>query len=225
MIHFLHTLLRIFPSKYNKSINKSDASISKDSTICSRVSILKYSTIIKCYIDSFSYVGSGALLCSSYVKKFASIADNVSVLWGNHPINEFISTSPYFYLKNVLGNESPFKSFHYDESKYIYENEGHRYTTVIGNDVWIGRNAIIMGGVTIGDGAIVGAGAVVTKDVPPYAIVAGVPAKIIKYRFSKEVIEGLLQIKWWDWSEDLIQERKQLFNDIEGFVTRFLPKK
>lgn len=89
---------------------------------------------------------------------------------------------------------------------------------IIGNDVWIGANAIILQGVTIGDGAIIAAGAVVTKDVPPYAIVGGVPAKVIKYRFSDEVILKLLQIKWWDKPEEWIIQKLEKFTDVSGFV-------
>lgn len=81
----------------------------------------------------------------------------------------------------------------------------------IGNDVWIGSRALIMGGVTIGNGAVVGAGAVVTKDVPPYAIVGGVPTKIIRYRFSPDVIERLLDLNWWNMSDDLLKEHIMLF--------------
>lgn len=92
----------------------------------------------------------------------------------------------------------------------------------IGNDVWIGTNAIILPGVAIGDGAIIGAGAVVTKDVPPYAVVGGVPAKVIKYRFEQPIIDALLKIKWWEWDDEKIIENADLFFDIEGFISKHL---
>ncbi len=92
---------------------------------------------------------------------------------------------------------------------------------IIGNDVWIGMNAMINRGVKIGDGAVVGGGSVVTKDVPPYAIVGGNPAKIIKYRFTGEIIEKLLRIKWWDWEEEKIKERIEDFYDIEVFCDKY----
>ncbi len=91
----------------------------------------------------------------------------------------------------------------------------------IGNDVWIGQNVIILPGVTIHDGAVCAAGAVVTKDVPPYTIVAGVPAKPIKRRFTDEVIEKLLEIRWWDWSDDRINKNLEYFYQPELFVEKF----
>ncbi|WP_299485003.1 CatB-related O-acetyltransferase [uncultured Allomuricauda sp.] len=83
----------------------------------------------------------------------------------------------------------------------------------IGNDVWIGRDAKIMDGVTVGDGSVIATGSIVTKDVPPYAIVGGVPAKVIKYRFDEETIEKLLKLKWWDFSEEKILQNKNFFNE------------
>lgn len=95
------------------------------------------------------------------------------------------------------------------------------YYCKIGNDVWIGSNVLIKGGVTIGDGAVVGMGSIVTKDVPPYAVVAGNPAKIIKYRCNDEQIKALLRIKWWDWPIELIKERKNDFANIDDFIKKY----
>jgi virginiamycin A acetyltransferase len=93
---------------------------------------------------------------------------------------------------------------------------------IIGNDVTVGANAIILPGVRIGDGAVVGAGAIVTTDVPPYAIVAGVPAKIIRYRYSSEQIEKLLRIAWWNWDEDKIFRNMDYFyGKVDDFIERF----
>ena len=93
--------------------------------------------------------------------------------------------------------------------------------THIGNDVWIGLNATILDGVTIGDGAIVAAGAVVTKDVPPYAVVGGVPAKIIKYRFTESQIDFLLKFRWWEKDRKWIQQNYKRFQDIESFIEAY----
>ena len=96
---------------------------------------------------------------------------------------------------------------------------------IIGNDVTIGANVTIMGGVTIGNGAVVGANSLVTKDIPPYAIVGGNPAKIIKYRFEDELIEKLNEIKWWNWSEEKIKENMDfILGDVKLFVEKFHQK-
>jgi acetyltransferase-like isoleucine patch superfamily enzyme len=91
----------------------------------------------------------------------------------------------------------------------------------IGNDVWICDNALIMDGITIGDGAIVGARAVVTHDIPPYAMVVGIPARIKKYRFTPEQIKALQKIKWWDWDYLIIRERIEDFKDIDVFIEKY----
>ena len=93
--------------------------------------------------------------------------------------------------------------------------------SIIGNDVWIGTNAILFPGIKIGNGAIIGAGAVVNKDVPDYAIVAGIPAKIIRYRFDNEIIEGLNQIKWWEWPDDKIKDNLDLLHNPNKFLEKF----
>ncbi len=92
---------------------------------------------------------------------------------------------------------------------------------VIGNDVWIGANAIILPGVNIGDGAVIGAGTVVTKDVPPYAIVGGNPARVIKYRFDENTINTLLKIKWWDFPYQTIIDNIDQFYSVDKFIDRF----
>jgi len=91
----------------------------------------------------------------------------------------------------------------------------------IGNDVWVGRGAFLLDGITIGDGAIVGAMSVVAKDVPPYAVVVGNPAKIVHYRYSEDVIEKLLKIKWWDWSQQTIIDRMEDFKDVDVFIEKY----
>lgn len=133
-----------------------------------------------------------------YVKigNFVSVARGVKVLTENHPIGN-VSTHPYFYEKQ-----------HGVIDKDILESP----TTVIGHDVWIGQDAILLPGCTkVGTGAIIGAGAVVTKDVPPYAIVGGNPAKLIRYRFEEPVIERLLSIKWWELPLSEIKSNSNIF--------------
>lgn len=143
------------------------------------------------------------------IGKFCSIACGAKFLFNsaNHNLNS-LSTYPFplFFEEWNLKRENVTES---------WNNKGN---IVIGNDVWIGYEAVIMAGVTIGDGAIIGTRAVVTKDVPPYTIVGGVPAKIIRKRFSDEVISKLLEIKWWDWERDRIERNIETIKsgDIEN---------
>lgn len=143
-------------------------------------------------IDSFSYIANDTTIIGVNIGKFCSIGPNCKIGLGIHPTKDFISTHPIFYsLQSHL-------KIVFSDKNYINEfNEVN-----IGNDVWIGTNVIIKDGINIGNGSIIGAGSIVTKDIPDYAIYAGNPAKLIRYRFEKDEIDKLLKIKWWD--NDLI---------------------
>ena len=135
----------------------------------------------------------------STIGNFCSIGNDVYLGTTSHP-TDFLSTHPFQYLLGY--GLSDVKRVEYLPFKPVH----------IGNDVWIGHRVIVMDGVTVGDGSVLASGAVVTKDVPPYAIVGGVPARLIKYRFEEEIRERLLKTKWWTLSDDLI--RTLPFNDI-----------
>ncbi len=105
--------------------------------------------------------------------------------------------------------------------KGTYPDVTSRRKIVIGSDVWIGRNVVLLGGITIGHGAIIGAYAVVAKDIHPYAIVVGNPVKILRYRFVPQIVAKLLEIRWWDWPDDLIKERAEDFKDIRTFCSKY----
>lgn len=141
--------------------------------------------------EKFEYENvRGAYFVKLIIGKFCAIAMGTSFITDdmNHPMDGF-STYPFFIFENWNDyTPSPDK----------------RRDTVIGNDVWFGTNSTILSGVNIGDGAIIGACSVVAKDVPPYSIVVGNPAKIVRYRFPDEIVEQLLEIKWWDWNYDKI---------------------
>lgn len=137
----------------------------------------------------------------------------------NHPMT-MISTHPFLYREKgfFIGYEG-IPAFLEKES--LYEKEVYTEKTVIGNDVWVGANAIIMPGVKIGNGAIIGAGAIVTSDVDDYAIVAGVPAKVIRYRFNSKEIAILNRVKWWDWSEEDIEKNINCIKNPIEFFRKF----
>jgi acetyltransferase-like isoleucine patch superfamily enzyme len=150
------------------------------------------------------------------VGKWSSIGSYVRMCSGAHPIRDFVSMHPSFY--SISGGV--YKRYVYEqlfhEYKYITSEEDEkRFRVIIGNDVWIGNGVWILEGITIGDGAVIGAGAVVTKDIPPYSIAVGVPAKVMRYRFAEGDIEFLLKLKWWDKEESWVKRAALYFFNIE----------
>jgi acetyltransferase-like isoleucine patch superfamily enzyme len=144
-----------------------------------------------CSIGRFSFVNSDSILFPHVqVGRFCSIARNCEIGSANHPTH-FLSTHTFQYQPNYFPRLPEYKGL----ERRAWRSHPE---TRIGNDVWIGAKCVVRAGVTIGDGAIVAAGAVVTKDIPPYAIVGGVPARMIRMRFEADLIEDLLQVKWWD---------------------------
>lgn len=165
--------------------------------------INKKSILYKCDVGIFSYIGLNAVIYNMSMGKFCSIGSDFHIIAGTHP-TKFISTSPYFYEHYPVPNTvSPYCS------ETVYHGQVDKVN--IGNDVWIGERVTLMGGITIGDGAIIGSNALVTKDVPPYAIVGGVPAKLIRYRFSEDIIFNLLNIQWWNKDEKWLQEHIDIY--------------
>ena len=171
-------------------------------------------------------LGYGSYICSkSYISgkigRYCSIASNVKVICGTHPTN-YVSTHPCFYSTRCQSGFTYSDKNSFAEEKYA-DCEGNRI--VIGNDVWIGADVLILSGVSIGDGAIIAAGAVVVKDVEPYSIVGGVPAKEIRKRFSSEQIQKLLDIKWWNQSQQWIKEHADSFGSIDMFLDLYSKNK
>ena len=146
--------------------------------------------------------------------KFNSIATGVRLNPVQHPA-KFRAAAHHFTYRCSHYGLGP------DDDGLIAWRRQNRVTT--GNDVWLGHNAVIMGGVTIGDGAVVGAGAVVTHDVASYEIVGGVPARHIGWRYPPEIIAAMGRIRWWDWSHETLRERLRDFDDVEAFCAKYDP--
>lgn len=166
-----------------------------------------------------SYIGPNSNVCAD-IGRFTSIGPNCMYIAETHPFQEpFVSTSPYFYSKNNYKNPSHVtfaKENIFDEYRY-YDSE-RKISNNIGSDCWIGANVTLIGGVSVGDGAVVLAHAVVTKDVPPYAIVGGVPARVIKYRYDEQKVDFLIKTKWWNNKYEWFMENWQLLCNIDLFM-------
>lgn len=166
-----------------------------------------------------SYLVSGSLEyggdnCHVLIGRYSSLAHDLRFIVGLNHNGNYISTYPFEEI------------FYNDEDNLInHYLEANHYQIIIGNDVWIGANVTILGGVRIGNGAIIGAGAVVAKDVPPYAVVVGNPAKVIKYRFDEKTIDNLQKIKWWNWSDDKVKENIDLIKEPQKFLAKYTPPK
>lgn len=156
-------------------------------------------------IGAHSYVAANTEIENAVIGKYCSIADHCRIGMSGHSLS-CLSTSPIF-TQSVNALQERWTD------KDVFKHKTKEKTAYIGNDVWIGSHVLVNGGVHIGNGACIGAGAVVVKDVPPYAIVGGVPAKIIRYRFSEDVIIKLQELQWWDMPEEKLKSNIHLFQE------------
>ena len=190
-----------------KKLNAAGNTVTFDCTVSDRTVLegknkIKRAVVNDSEIGYLSYVGQGSFLPKTRIGSYSSISFNVTVEPATHS-TDLVSSHPFFETK---------EQFLTTENGYYCE---------IGNDVWIGRNVLIKGGVKIGDGAVIGMGAIVTKDVPPYAIVAGSPAKLIRYRFDEDTVKKLCEMKWWERDPEEIESKKELFGDPDAFIRSF----
>ncbi len=176
--------------------------------------ICKNSQINNTSINSFSYIGWNCILNNIDIGSFCSIAPHVEIIYGRHP-TEFISTHPLFYSTGKQCGISFLRKNLINEFKYV---ENTNKSVIIQNDVWIGYGVKIIEGVIISNGAVVLAGSVVTKNVEPYSIVGGIPAKHIKYRIDSIDKEKLLKIEWWNKDITWIKKNMDKFLNIEEFL-------
>ena len=157
-------------------------------------------------VGRWTYFGEHSLVIYSEVGRFCSIAPHVVIGGGTHPTHR-VATSPLFYSaeRNSWGSFPGALPLDEELPK-----------THIGNDVWIGHSAVVLPGVRVGDGAVIGAGAVVTRDVEPYAVVAGVPARKLRSRFDPDDVDWLLGLKWWDWPDARLKELRPRFSSVSA---------
>lgn len=181
------------------------AFVSSNNEIDAKATIFRGVKIKGSKVGAYTYISANTDVENAEIGKFCSISDHCRIGMGGHNTNQ-ISTSPIF---TEAHNGTKFQWTDKDV------NAAPLKKAFVGNDVLIGSHSLILGGVTIGNGAVVAAGAVVTKDVPPYAIVGGVPASIIKYRFSQDIINKLQELRWWDWPEERLRANIGLFQSYD----------
>lgn len=204
----------------NNEVIAGDYSKIVNSRLENKVQIGRSNTILYSTIGDYSYTGQNTTILNAKVGRFNSISWNVSIGGNTHDMNKVTTHSFLVYPKWGMGGNSNWKS--------VYEE------CTLENDIWVAAGVNILRGVKVGSGAIIGAGTVVTKDVPPYAVVVGNPGKIIKMRCSDAIIEKMLELQWWNFPNDIIRNNFEVFNselnmDIvkkleeikEGFVKQY----
>jgi acetyltransferase-like isoleucine patch superfamily enzyme len=194
---------------WSKFLKKLRGSAIINSTIPKTSKVESGSHIVNTTFGKHSFCGYDCEIINCEVGSFCSIANNVKIGGGVHPMN-WVSMSPVFYE----GRDSV-------KAKFSEHRRNPSLRTIIGHDVWIGQSAIVKQGVTIGTGAVIGMGSIVTKNVEPYSIVAGCPAKELKRRFDNNIIVHLLESNWWNLNEKELFHYAQFFTEPEKFLSEF----
>lgn len=194
------------PKKLNEAPTLHETAEVYHSTLGKWCEVGARTKVIESVIGDYSYIVNDGDIIYTEVGKFANIAAHVRINPGQHPIER--ATMHHFQYRSdayELGE---------DDGEFFDERRQLRVT--IGHDVWIGHGVVIQGGVMIGSGSVIGSGAVVTKNVPPYTIVTGVPATTLRPRFDKELQDALFRVAWWDWSHEELKERLQDFRKLSA---------
>jgi phosphonate metabolism protein (transferase hexapeptide repeat family) len=178
----------------------------RDSTFGAYCEVGARTKVSECSFGDYSYIVSDADIIYATVGKFCSIAAHTRINPGNHPL-ERVALNHFTYRSSAYGLGA-------DDAGFFQWRRDHHIT--LGHDVWIGHGAILLPGVSVGNGAAIGAGAVVSKDVPPFAIVVGVPGRVLRYRFAPEIIAALERIAWWDWPHARLAEGMQDFRHMSA---------
>ncbi|WP_180271567.1 CatB-related O-acetyltransferase [Fredinandcohnia onubensis] len=190
----------------SKLISKLQIPAIKNSKINESARVAPGTHLVNVTIGRYSYIGRNTAINNTDIGQFCSIAGDCKIGGSSHPL-DWVSTSPVFHEgRNIMGKN--------------FSNHPYKTTikTTIGNDVWIGSNCLIKSGVKIMDGAVVGMGSVVTKDIGPYEIWAGNPAKLIRKRFNEVTATKLLETEWWDLDEEALYNASKSFNEINKFI-------
>lgn len=166
-----------------------------------------------------SYIGPNGHFNKVKIGRYCSMGQNIKIITGTHPTEKFVSTHPAFFSNAKQAGFSHVKIQKFSEALTLLDQPDT--TVLIGNDVWIGDDVSILGGIKIGDGAIIGSKSLVIKDIESYSIVGGVPAKKIRNRFNDEEIFFLLAFEWWNKDEKWIAENADIFSDIIKFKRKF----
>ena len=197
-------LIGFFINLFNPAVSLF-AKIDNKSKISHKAKVYGNVQVTHSTMGDYSYIGGNSRIIHADIGKFCSIAGETKIGMGTHTLDKISTSSIFTEAKNGT------------KHSWVIESTVNPFRrVVVGNDVWIGVRTMVMGGVKIGDGAVIGAGSIVTKDIPPYAVAAGVPAKLIRYRFPQEQIDALLAHPWWNLPEDKLKERIKLFQNSEN---------
>lgn len=183
------------------------------STFGAHSSVGPFCDIVESHCGRYTFLAENIRMVYTTMGSFCSVAKNARINAEQHPFFERVTTHNFTYFGGCM--------YHRGEDDLEYLQRRRERTLSVGNDVWVGHGAVIMGDLTIGDGAVIGANAVVTHDVAPYQIVGGVPARPLGYRFTPDIIAALERIRWWEWDDETLWARKDDMKDVPTFCAKY----